>query len=106
MHVTVSGLRKSSGSWFDANGGLKAFSNGVRVPPGVAGRTASTYVDMVGITTINVEGHEVTLGANIAIKDVAYTLSMTGEWVMMILSGKIPDGDTAPGDGAFKGWLE
>lgn len=106
VHVTVSGLRKSSGSWFDANGGLKAFSNGVRVPPGVAGRTASTYVDMVGITTINVEGHEVTLGANIAIKDVAYTLSMTGEWVMMILSGKIPDGDTAPGDGAFKGWLE
>lgn len=104
-HITVSGLKKDSAEWFDEHGGLEAFKNGIAVPKGIAGRTASTYVDLPEVLTIKVNGHEITLGSNIAVKDVGYTLSMTGEWILMVLDGKIPIDDFAPQEGAYKNWI-
>lgn len=110
MGITVSGLKKSSSWYLEDKGGIDGFHNGVVFPAKVngrscSGRTALTYCDLPGVRTIVIDGHEVTLGSNIAIKDVSYTLGMTGEWFMMILDGVVdrpPYGD----GGAFKGWVE
>lgn len=105
MKITVSGLSKNSGEWFEQNGGMDKFENGTIVPSKISGRTASTYVDLDKVHTIIVDGHEITLGSNIAIKNVPYTLGMTGEWLMLILDGMINSDEEVPGDGAFKGWV-
>lgn len=110
MGITVSGLKKSSSWYLLDKGGIDSFHNGVEFPAKVdgrscSGRTSHFYCDLNGPRTINVNGHTVTLGSNIAIKDVSYTLGVTGEWFMMILDGvvhKPPYGE----NGAFDGWLE
>lgn len=104
--ITVAGLnKKSAAKWLKNNGGLEKFKNGITVPKEYSGRTSSLYVDFSDIKTINIDGHEITLGSNIAIRDINYTLSMTGEWIMMVLDGLVPFDDTAPGDGFAKGWV-
>lgn len=110
MGITVSGLKKSSAWYLKDKGMIDGFHNGVEFPAKVngkscSGRTAHTYCDLDGVRTINVNGHEVTLGSNIAIKDVSYTLGMTSEWFMLVLDGVVdrpPYGD----GGAFEGWLD
>ena len=104
IKVTVSGLSKESGSWFEEHGGLYAFENGTVVPSSRSGRTASTYVDLAGVHNIMVNGHDIVLGSNISIKNVEYTLGMTGEWLMMVLDGIISEKEPVPREGAFKGW--
>ena len=84
VHTTVSGLRKGAISWLMEHGGFRAFSPGTTVPPIESGRTASKYVDLRSPKTIILHGHEITLGSNIGIVDVGYTIGVTDEWREMI----------------------
>ena len=87
MSITVSGLTKSAAKWFEDRGGLKAFKTGTSVPAGISGRTSSYYVDMLYPKTFMINGHKVTVGSNIAIEDVPYTLGITDEWLQMVTEG-------------------
>lgn len=101
IECTVSGLSKGAGKWFDMNGGLDMFKNGTIVPSSVSGRTASVYNDLPKPVKINVLGHEIVLGSNIAIKNVDYTLGMTSEWLDMVLDGHIDPQEVVICDGAW-----
>lgn len=104
IHTTVAGLSKSACKWLQENGSFDAFSPGIIVPEGISGRTNSLYNDMKNPTTIIIDGHWVTLGSNIAIRDSEYTFGITSEWLMMILDGDISDDSELVSNGAFKGW--
>lgn len=104
MHITVAGLQKNANEWLSAHGGLNAFKNGTIVPPSDSGRTSSLYNDFDRIYTISVNGHEVTLGSNIAVRNINYTFGITSEWLMLILDGIIDKDNTMEFNGAYKGW--
>lgn len=89
IKITVAGLAKSAGKYIRTKGGLDFFENGSVVPSEHSGRTASYYVDLDYPRTIDVYGHKVTLGSNIAIKNVSYTFSMTGEWLELVMDGVV-----------------
>lgn len=87
LHITVSGLRKGADKWLSDHGGFKAFTKGTVVPEGESGRTAHKYNDLDHVSTVVIDGHEVTLGSNIGIKDVSYTFGVTDDWQEMIAHG-------------------
>lgn len=89
IKITVAGLAKSAGKYIKKKGGLDFFENASVVPPEHSGRTSSYYVDLDYPKTINVYGHKVTVGSNIAIKNVPYTFSMTDEWLELVMGGDI-----------------
>lgn len=101
VKITVAGLKKTAGKWLTEHGGLEAFTNGTVVPPGVSGRTASTYVDLYQPVLCIINGHEVWLGSNIGIRESNYTFGMTSEWLELIADGKIPEDAQLPGSGAY-----
>lgn len=85
MEITVAGLSKKSSEYLQKEGGFDAFKVGKIVPPGISGRTSALYNDLVRPITLFIDGHEVTLGSNIAINDTKYQFGMTDEWLFMIL---------------------
>ena len=93
LEITVSGLRKNANGWLEKHGGFNSFTKGVVVPPIESGRTASRYNDEVEPRTITIDGHSVTLGSNIGIKDVSYTFGVTDDWLEMICNGIDGDAD-------------
>lgn len=101
MFITVSGLTKDAHKFFEEKGGLETFKQGCVVPEGTSGRTASVYVDMLYPKTVDVLGHKVTLGSNIAVKDVSYTLGMTDEWLQMVTLGEINFDEVFEFNGAY-----
>lgn len=101
IKITVAGLAKSAGKYIKSKGGLDFFENGSVVPAGESGRTSSYYVDLPYPKTIDVYGHEVTIGSNVAIKDVAYTFSMTDEWLDLVMDGIVDDKTQFEFNGAF-----
>ena len=105
MHITVAGLKKSAAKWLQNKGGLDIFKNGTIVPPGISGRTSSLYNDFDHIETVNINGHTVTLGSNIAIRNINYTFGQTGEWLLLILDGKVSKDYIPHFNGAYKGWM-
>lgn len=104
IYITVSGLSKDANNWLKDNGGLKKFSTGVEIPSSDSGRTASLYNDFDRVYTIEIEGHEITLGSNIAISNVSYTLGMASEWLLMVLDGTIDARKEMNFNGAFKNY--
>lgn len=87
IEITVSGLRKDANRWLTDNGGFTAFTKGTVVPPIISGRTASKYNDYDSVRTSVIDGHTVTYGSNLGIKDVSYTFGVTDDWLEMISQG-------------------
>lgn len=106
VKITVAGLKKTAGKWLTEQGGIEKFTNGTIVPPGVSGRTASTYVDLFEPRLYFVNGHEIWMGSNIGIRDSNYTFGMTSQWLELIAEGKIPKDAQIPGGGAYRNLLE
>lgn len=104
LHITVSGLTKKASEYLELKGGIKAFKTGTVIPPGKSGRTASIYNDWDKVVTIEIEGHKVTLGSNIAIHDVGYTLGMAAEWLLLVLDGKMSESEEQYFNGAYKNY--
>lgn len=104
IHITVAGLSKKAGSYFERVGGLDKFNLGHRVDSDNSGRTCATYNDWDSIKTVRIDGHEVTLGSNIAVSNIGYTLGMTSEWLFMCLEGKIKASEIVQWNGAFKNY--
>lgn len=102
MEITVSGLTKEASEYFMSHGGLKAFRTGFEVPKEKSGRTASVYNDFDSVRTIDINGHSITLGSNIAIKDVPYTLGMASEWLLMVLDGHVDKNYEVIFNGAYE----
>lgn len=107
---TVSGLNKKCGWFIQDNGGLEFFKHGSKFPARskdgkiISGRTSATYRDFKQPLTIDVNGHEITMGSCIAINDVEYTLGMTGEWFGMILEDCPRRDFIETNNGVMKGW--
>lgn len=101
IKITVAGLAKSAGKYIKSKGGLDFFENGSVIPAEYSGRTSSYYVDLEYPKTIDVYGHKVTLGSNIAIKNVPYTFSMTEEWLDLVMDGIINDTEQFQFNGAY-----
>lgn len=102
MHITVSGLKKDADEYLEKEGGLNAFRCGRIVPSTDSGRTASCYCDFDKIYTIRLNGHLITLGSNVAVTNVSYTLGMANEWLMMVLDGVIEKQAEMNFNGAFE----
>lgn len=105
FETTVSGLKKDAGNWFYTHGGMANFKSGTVVDSENSGRTASIYNDLTCPTTIYINGHAITMGSNIAIVDVPYTLGITGEWFEMILDKSDGSDIEIPDDNFAKGWF-
>lgn len=101
IKITVAGLSKGAGKYIKSKGGLDFFENGSTIPPEHSGRTASYYVDLEYPKTIDVYGHKVTIGSNIAIKNVPYTFSMTEEWLDLVMDGIVDDKQEFQFNGAY-----
>lgn len=104
VHITVAGLKKDAGEWFTENDGLQKFKCGTEVPEGISGRTVAYYNDLEDIQTININGHDITLGSNIGVLNTSYTLGMTSEWLLMVLDGIIDKNSIMDFNGAFKNY--
>lgn len=103
FHTTVSGLKKSSANWIQDKGGFSYFKLGNKVPPGISGRTSSTYNDVMSPYYTSYKGSSFLTGSNIAVENVPYTFGVTAEWFDMILDDKIDiDYDLAE-DGTYWG---
>ena len=110
IEITVAGLSKEAGAWFDKHGGLSIFTHGTKLPyeedgRTVSGRTSSLYNDYTSVYKVSIQGHEVTLGSNIAVSNIEYTLGMTSEWLLLILDGKLGENEAYDLEGAYKGWI-
>lgn len=105
--LTVAGLNKTKGAnYLEMIGGIDYFRPGLVFPAEYSGRTTSYYNDIRGIITREVNGHTVTYGSNIGIDITEYTLGATGEWLLMVLDGKISENAYInSSDGAFKNYL-
>lgn len=104
VHITVAGLSKEAGEYFRRVGGLDKFSIGHNVDADHSGRTCATYNDWDRIRTVVIDGHKVTLGSNIAVSNIGYTLGMATEWLFMCLEGKIKASEIVQWNGAFKNY--
>lgn len=105
LHITVAGLNKETGAkYLDYIGGIEMFKDGVEIPANYidestgekkkgSGRTSSVYNDVKEPITINVNGHEVTVGSNIGITEVSYTIGITNEWMRTIDGIKVGEID-------------
>lgn len=103
VHITVAGLSKEKGAnWLNSNGGLSKIKNGTTVPAGHSGRTTSYYNDMLEPITQYIDGHKVTYGSNVAIKNVPYTFGLTKEWAELILDGILPEDEILEEEGAYE----
>lgn len=101
MGITVAGLSKSASKWLYSHGGIEKFTNGTDVPPGLSGRTASTYNDVEFPRLFIINGHEVFMGSNIGVRNVPYTFGITSEWLELIADGKVTIDSQLPGNGAY-----
>lgn len=104
LHITVSGLTKKASEYLETKGGINAFKTGTVIPPKESGRTASVYNDWNNVVTIKIDSHEITLGSNIAIHDVGYTLGMAAEWLLLVLDGKMSATEEVTFNGAYKNY--
>ena len=112
LHITVAGLRKDTAAkWLTKHGGIRRFTNGTVVPAqdnegnAISGRTASTYNDLSEPITIAINGHIVTLGSNIGVRNSEYTFGMTSEWLDLIADGKVGSTAQLPINGAYRNLL-
>ena len=85
ISITVAGLSKDAKQYIQDKGGLSFIKNGSYIPPEYSGRTTSYYVDLDYPRTIVLDGHKITLGSNVAIKNVGYTFSMTEDWLELVM---------------------
>lgn len=104
ISITVAGLSKNAGKWFEQNGGLSKFRIGTYINSDYSGRTCAVYNDWDRIRVLNVGGHTITVGSNIAINNIGYTLGMSKEWLMMCLDGKIKANEIVSWNGAYKNY--
>ena len=78
VHITVSGVSKKLGAEELAKaGGLEAFKPGFVFQN--SGKTESLYNDENG-KIVNVDGHLLKLTRNVVIRDVPYTLQLSGDY--------------------------
>lgn len=105
ISITVAGLSKQAHEYFEKEGGIESFKLGTIITPeNNSGRTSALYNDLPEPITKCINGHFVTMGSNIAVNDINYTLNCAGEWLHMILDKQIPIDEIAHFDGAFKNY--
>lgn len=86
-HCTIAGVnRKKGGAELDKNGGLKAFAEGFIFRD--AGGTEAKYNDDPEVKEITIDGHTLSITANVAILPSEYTLGITGEYERIIKYSK------------------
>lgn len=86
VHVTVSGVGKIKGAeQLKRDGGLTAFSEGYVFHN--CGKTASIYNDK-HYGKIIIDGHELEISRNVVIEDKDYTLSLAGDYSILLNSLK------------------
>lgn len=82
VHITVSGVSKKLGAEeLTKAGGLEAFKPGFVFQN--SGKTESLYNDENG-KIVNVDGHLLKLTRNVVIRDVPYTLQLSGDYSELI----------------------
>lgn len=104
LHITVAGLSKGAAGYIKNHGSFDSFTPGFVVPPGVSGRTSSVYNDEYYEHERFWEGHNIRFGSNVAVENIEYTFGVTGEWMDMILDGKIDKNECMAVNGAW--WSE
>lgn len=104
MSITVAGLSKNANEFFEKKSGLESFSTGTYVGDKYSGRTCAVYNDFDRVYDIVIDGHNINLGSNIAVNNIGYTLSMSNEWLMMCLDGKMSVEERVAWNGAFKNY--
>ena len=87
VHCTIAGVNKAKGGKeLDDHGGLTAFEEGFVFRD--AGSTQAIYNDDPQIGEYEIEGHKITITANIAILPSEYTLGITGEYERILKYSK------------------
>lgn len=87
VHCTIAGVnKKKGGKELDKNGGLSAFCEGFIFSD--AGGTQAVYNDSPSMDHVDIEGHRLSITANVAILPSEYTLGITGEYERIIKYSK------------------
>lgn len=82
LHITVSGVGKAAGAKeLEKAGGLEAFQPGFVFHN--TGKTESVYNDENG-KIVKIDGHLVKLTRNVVIRDVDYTLQISGDYAELL----------------------
>lgn len=87
FHITVAGLSKSMArNWLENNGGMSAFKVGTVVPPKHSGRTVAHYNDWTDVKLLTINGEQIEVGANLAIKDTTYEFGLSEDYENLLLN--------------------